>query len=120
MSGACPSLAHRKPGGSIGRTNGAPMGPEHRLPGLQQHAAATVAGGDAASRIAELVATWDGTCVDLLDAAARIICDTLADGCVMALLSPDGEVLHPLGIYHRDARIRAALDAAPDMGRPAR
>lgn len=66
-------------------------------------------------RVTELLAVEGLRLDQLLDAVAATICDGLADTCGVALLSPDGSTLHPLGLRHRDARISEELDSQPGL-----
>lgn len=65
--------------------------------------------------VTNLVATHNSGDDGLLDAAARIICDALAEVCVIAVLSEDRRMLHPLGLYHRDPEQRQELNGAASM-----
>lgn len=46
----------------------------------------------------------------LLERSASLIASRAGGGCVIALLTPDGEQLHPLGLDHPDTSARAALE----------
>jgi len=65
--------------------------------------------------LTELVATEDLAFDELLRRSAEIVCRGMADICVIALLSPDGERLHPLGLASRDPTQRARLEADVQM-----
>jgi hypothetical protein len=59
-----------------------------------------------AFEVSNLVALEDRSYEELLDLAAEIVCRTLGDLCVIALLSDDGSELHPLGMHHRQPELQ--------------
>ena len=67
-----------------------------------------------AIEISNLVALEDRPYEELLDLAAEIVCRTLGDICVIALLSDDGSELHPLGLCHSEAGLQEDLRAFAD------
>jgi DNA-binding CsgD family transcriptional regulator len=67
-----------------------------------------------ALEVSELVALEDRPYEELLDLAAEIVCRTLGDVCVIALLSDDGSELHPLGLGHSEPELHEELRALAD------
>jgi DNA-binding CsgD family transcriptional regulator len=61
--------------------------------------------------VSNLVAVEDHPYDELLDRVAEIVCHTMGDVCVIALLSDDGRELHPLGLHHRDPEMQQDLRA---------
>jgi DNA-binding CsgD family transcriptional regulator len=68
-----------------------------------------------AFRVAELVARGSGPYYDVLDHAARIVCEEFADLCLIALLDETHTKLHHLGLHHRDPTFQAELDSLPEF-----
>ena len=65
--------------------------------------------------ISRLVSAGASSIDSLLDAAAEAVCRAMADACVVGVLFDDGTKIHPLGIYHRDADVCRALNAASEL-----
>jgi DNA-binding CsgD family transcriptional regulator len=51
----------------------------------------------------------------LLDAASELICEQIADACVIGILFDQDRKIHPLGLYHRDADRRHRLESLSEL-----
>lgn len=68
-----------------------------------------------AAEVAALVSAGRPSLEALLDDAAEMICRGMADACVLGVLFDHDSKIHPLGLYHRDERLRRMLNAASEL-----
>jgi DNA-binding CsgD family transcriptional regulator len=68
-----------------------------------------------ALEISQLVSAGARSVDALLDAAAAVMCEEMADRCVIAVLSDDGSKLHPLGLHDHDPEVHRRLNAASEL-----
>jgi DNA-binding CsgD family transcriptional regulator len=63
----------------------------------------------------ELTAAGVASADSLLDTAAELVGHAMADTCVIGVLFDDGNKIHPLGLYHRDAERRRKLNSVSEL-----
>jgi DNA-binding CsgD family transcriptional regulator len=68
-----------------------------------------------ATAVAALVSSGAPPLDELFDAVAEIICRDMADVRVLGVLSEHDSMIHPVGLYHRDARPRGMLNTASEL-----
>jgi DNA-binding CsgD family transcriptional regulator len=62
-----------------------------------------------------LLATVEVSQDDLVNQVAHVVCTSVADSCVVAMLSDDGRTLHPLGLFDSRGEVQAELEAQDEM-----
>jgi DNA-binding CsgD family transcriptional regulator len=66
-------------------------------------------------RISAVIAGRALTVDELLDAASEVICEQIADACVIGILFDEDRKIHPLGLYHRDTDRRHKLESLSEL-----